>query len=617
MFHLRTGLLITFMTILVGCASIPAEQCPAGTQNLPDCPPANAINDEDINKLHASRTWVKPSKLTIDPIQMGKEAQIPVNNTRVKIIGPGQVDALNSLAVKIWLIENAQHTIDLTYYIFKRDMVGYAILGALCNAVHRGVDIRIMVDSVGSFSLGHNEIRALETCTDKAGFMRNLNGQVTTKKARVQVVIFNALSNFEFNRRSHDKLLVVDGHVPDKAFVMTGGRNISVSYYGIKEDGSEDPTAFRDLEILLRPQINTPLKKVTVGSVSEIYYSLLFVHKGNRRIKPREIDQGVGELPVDTYSIEREKSQKQLAFLKSLPAFQERYNNMPEYMNEGFHDSRARLAHEMANLTNINATTNVEDNLHSNPNSIVYMLAKAGETAINKNKKLSGTLRIVSPYLFVTKYFNDEGDVIHDGAQNLRALLRDNPDLKVEIITNSVLTSDNVITQAIIDMDMGPRLLLTPELEAAWVSSLKEGEQNLAVVESEEWKELVKNPRLLIYQTGKLDSIILGNGKTHYGKLHAKYILGRNVAFVGTSNFDYRSMLYNNEMGFFLDGSEARKELLDIFEMFKAMSYRWGSPEWLQMRKELMASKSKKASPTRKQRIIFKTTRGLGVKYLM
>ena len=617
MSYLRIVLLITYMTILVGCASVPTEQCPTSTQNLPDCPPANAINDEDINKLYASRTWIKPSKLTIDPIQMGKDAQIPVNNTRVKIIGPGQVDALNSLAAKIWLIENAQHTIDLTYYIFKRDMVGYAILGALCNAVQRGVDIRIMVDSLGSFSLGHNEIRALETCTDNAGFIRNLNGQVTTKKARVQVVIFNALSNFEFNRRSHDKLLVVDGHVPDKAFVMTGGRNISVSYYGIKEDGSADPTAFRDLEILLRPQKNTPLKKVTVGSVSEIYYTLLFVHKGNRRIEPREIDQGVGELPDDTYSVEREKSQKQLAFLKSLPAFQERYNNMPEYMNEGFHDSRARLAHEMANLTNIDVTTNVEDNLRGNPNSIVYMLAKAGKTAINKNEKLSGTLRIVSPYLFVTKYFNDEGDVIHDGADNLRALLRDNPDLKLEIITNSVLTSDNVITQAIIDMDMGPRLLLTPELEAAWVSSLKEGEQNPAVVQSEEWQKLVKNPRLLIYQTGKLDSIILGNGKTHYGKLHAKYLLGVDVAFVGTSNFDYRSMLYNNEMGFFLDGSEARKELLEIFEMFKAMSYRWGSPEWLQMRKELMASKSKKASPTRKQRIIFKTTKGLGVKYLM
>jgi hypothetical protein len=226
MSHLRTGLLITYITLLVGCASVPTEQCPTGTLNLPDCPPVNAINDEDINKLHASRTWIKPSKLTIDPIQMGQDAQIPVNNTRVKIIGPGQVDALNSLAAKIWLIDNAQHTIDLTYYIFKTDMVGYAVLGALCNAVQRGVDIRIMVDSLGSFSFGHNPIRALETCAEKAGFIRNLDGQVTTKKARVQAVIFNALSNFEFNRRSHDKLLVVDGHVPDKAFVMTGGRNI-------------------------------------------------------------------------------------------------------------------------------------------------------------------------------------------------------------------------------------------------------------------------------------------------------------------------------------------------------------------------------------------------------
>jgi hypothetical protein len=243
----------------------------------------------------------------------------------------------------------------------------------------------------------------------------------------------------------------------------------------------------------------------------------------------------VGEITDDTYSIEREKSQKQLAFLKSLPAFKERYNNMPDYMNEGFHDSRARLAHEMANLTNTDVTTNVEDNLRGNPNSIVYMLAMVTENATNTNAKLKGTLRIVSPYLFVTKYFNDEGDVTHDGAQKMLAMLRNNPDLKVEIITNSVLTSDNVFAQAIIDMDMGPRLLLTPELEAAWVSGLKDGEQNPAVVQSEKWKELVKNPRLLIYQTGKLDSIILGNGKTHYGKLHAKYILGETIAFVGTS----------------------------------------------------------------------------------
>ena len=46
------------------------------------------------------------------------------------------------------------------------------------------------------------------------------------------------------NRRSHDKLLVVDGVFPGKAMVITGGRNISLSYYGLKADGSTPtPTA--------------------------------------------------------------------------------------------------------------------------------------------------------------------------------------------------------------------------------------------------------------------------------------------------------------------------------------------------------------------------------------
>ena len=145
--------IITFAALtllLVACAGPQTYQCPAGTQNLPDCPPANAVNDEDINKLYASRTWKPPRKLDIDPIEMGANAQIPINKARTKILGPTQDDALNSLAAKLWLIENAEHTVDVMYYIFKRDTVGYAVLGALCNAVKRGVDVRIMVDSLGS-----------------------------------------------------------------------------------------------------------------------------------------------------------------------------------------------------------------------------------------------------------------------------------------------------------------------------------------------------------------------------------------------------------------------------------------------------------------------------------
>jgi len=613
--YLRIASLPILTLLLVACAGPQTYQCPAGTQNLPDCPPANAVNDAGINKLYASRTWVPSRKLTIDPIKMGEDAQIPINRARTKVLGPSHDDALKSLAAKIWLIENSQHTVDVMYYIFKRDLVGYSVLGALCNAVKRGVDVRIMVDSLGSIHPSHSELSALETCGEEAGFMRNKKGQVTTKKARVQLVIFNALSNFHFNRRSHDKLLIVDGHHPKKAAVMTGGRNISLDYYGINEDGSEDPTAFRDLEILVRATPAAKDEEATVGSATEIYYTLLFLHKGNKRLLPIEDDEYDDDKYRDLYRKEREKSQESLAFLKSQPEIKKRMQAMPRYMNEGFRNSKVRLAHQMGNLTNTEVTTKVRENLVRNPNSILYIIHKLLDE-VKKTEEVSGTLRVVSPYLFSGKYYDEEGNVTYDGAKEIRDYLRDNPNVRIEIITNSVMTSDNFFTQAIIDMDMAPRMLLTPELTKIWRSKTEKGEFNPEVVESAEWKKLINHPQISIYETGKLDSVYLG-GSTHYGKLHAKYIVGEKIGFIGTSNFDYRSNLYNNEMGFFFQDPEIIQDLNEVFDWLKSTSYRWGSPEWLQMRKELMASDSKKAGPARKQRGIYKTIKALGIEYLM
>jgi len=608
---------IAILTLLLNaCASIQEQQCPPGTSNMPDCPPAEAVDDETINEMYDIRTWLPPSRLTIDPVKLGTEAQIPINSAQAKIIGVSHSEAMDSLAAKIWLIENAQHTVDVTYYIFKTDIVGYAVLGALCNAVKRGVDVRIMVDSLGSFSPGHTELRAVETCAADAGFIRNKDGQVTTKKARVQVVIFNAITKFEFNRRSHDKLLVVDGSFLDKAAIMTGGRNISLDYYGINKDGSEDPDAFRDLEILMKAGKDSGNEEFSIGKVSEIYYSLLFVHSGNRRILPYESDDEFDEGEYqDRYIFHRNKAQESLATLKAFPDIKKRLDDMPRYMNDNFHETRVRLSHQLSNLTSQNVTTNVVENLESNPNSIIYLIGKILDEAKHQGT-MSGSLRIVSPYLFSGVYYDDEGELVYDGTKETLETLSKNPDLRIEIITNSVMTSDNFFTQAIIDMGMAPRFLLTPELHKAWLSSMEKGEFNPEVVESEEWKRLINHPQVFIYETGRLDSVILG-GDENYGKLHAKFIVGDNGGFVGTSNFDYRSNLYNNELGFFFDGVEVHNELADVFEQLKATAYRWGTPEWLEMRRRVMESGSSKAGPARKQRNIYKTVRSLGLEYLM
>ena len=607
-------LVAVLLTSLYGCASVEQQQCPAGTLNMPNCPPADAVVDKTIDDLYELRTWREQSELTIDPVKLAEEAKVPINSVRAKVIGPAYEDALTSLAAKTWMIENAQHTIDATYYIFKRDLAGYAVLGAMCNAVKRGVDVRIMVDSLGSMHPGHSELRALETCAESAGFMRNDKGQLTTKKARAQVVIFNAITKFNFNRRS--QLLIVDGAFADKAKVITGGRNISVDYYGINDDGTKDPNAFRDLEIFLRRDADGSSEDHTVGDVGEIYYTLLFLYKGNRRIWPYEANDEFDEGKYDDiYIYERKKAQDNLALLKSLPGIKEIMAGMPHFMNDDFRETKVRFAHQLSNLTSSKVTTNVLENVESNPNSILYLMDKVTKQRLDEGVT-SGTIRIVSPYLFSGEYKNEEGEVVYDGAKNTLELLQDNPGIKLEIITNSVLTSDNFFTQSMIDMEMAPRLLLTPELREEWLSNSEEGEFNPALVESEEWKKLINHPQIFIYETGGIDSVELG-GDVHYGKLHAKFIVGDQVGFIGTSNFDYRSNLYNNELGFFYHSDVLRDDLVGIFEQLKSTSLRWGTPEWLEMRRKVMDSDSKKAGPARKQRGTYKTIRALGLEYLM
>ncbi len=94
-------------------------------------------------------------------------------------------------------------------------------------------------------------------------------------------------------------------------------------------------------------------------------------------------------------------------------------------------------------------------------------------------------------------------------------------------------------------------------------------------------------------------------GESEYGKLHAKFFFAENEGFIGTSNFDYRSRIYNNEMGYFFKSTELQNQLDEIFQSLKEQSYLWGTEEWLQMRNKMMEVSGIKGRSTRKQRTTF------------
>jgi phosphatidylserine/phosphatidylglycerophosphate/cardiolipin synthase-like enzyme len=506
------------------------------------------------------------------------------------------------------MIENAEHTIDFAYYIFKTDMVGHAMLGAMCNAVKRGVDIRVIVDAAGSLSgLAQQGLKALETCADDAGFMRSSEGERTNKKARVQVVVFNAITKLgNPNRRSHDKLLVKDGSFESKSVVLTGGRNISEDYYGIRGDGSIDPEAFRDAEILLRSHDQSLEEDITVGEVSEGYATILFLLDFNKRIRP-----GSSPNNADQYARERQRAQDQLARLKSFDYFRPYYEAVDVFMSEGFHVSEVRLAHELGNLTDKSVVSEADRNQQANPNSIMETLRRIGEEAPQLR-----SLRIASPYMFLAEYRDRDGNPVMDEAQAFREWLDQHPEHSLELVTNSVLTSDNFPAQSIIDMETAPRLLLPPDLRQEWLELDGSEELSAALVNSETWAELINHPRLRVYEVGRLDSVLLG-GTKNYGKLHAKFLVAEDVGFIGTTNFDYRSRLYNNEMGFFFHDPGLAADVHASFDELIENAYLWGSPEWLQLRKAVMDKGGMKGRSTKRQRSWYKFFKKSGIIWLL
>lgn len=595
---------VLLISMLLGCVVSPnaPEKC---NQRAPDtsCTPVSAITDDSIKLLLAQRTYGYDKEVPIDLIQFARNAETPINSAEMKFIGSTKHAALDALAVRIWMIEHAHHTIDVMYYIFRDDFSGQAILGALCNAVRRGVDVRIMVDSLGSLSLDKDHLKALKTCEIEAGYIQNADGNTTVYRARIQVALFNSLSKpgAKPNRRSHDKLLVIDGGITGKSYGITGGRNISKDYFGILQDGSYNPQSYNDADLLVREP--TPLSEkesYPLGRVMETYFSILFYFKNNRIL----------QLPTNVarYSQKLEDHQHELEALKALPDMQKAFNSMPNYMTSNFHTGEAVLAHEIANITNKNVIRNAPENLSGSKNSITSMMNKFG-------KEDYKTIRIVSPYLFSAQYTNRKGEVIVDEAKELLAWLETHPQSNIVIVTNSVLTSDNPFTQAIIDLDLAPRLLLTEKLREQWQKGISQSELNNELVTSQLWKELINHPRLHIYTLGKLDAVEFGGDK-RYGKLHAKYITADNVGFVGTSNFDYRSRLFNSEMGFFYESENLSKDINQNTDRLIEQSYRWGSPEWLELRQRLRKQKGRKALLVRQQRKLYLALKKTGLWWL-
>ena len=142
---------------------------------------------------------------------------------------------LDAFVARATLIELAERTLDLQYYIFHADTTGSLIIDRLIAAADRGVRVRVLLDDWGTLEKKdadvagldahpNIEIRVFNPYVHRSGVLRL--AELLTSFTRV-------------NRRMHNKQLIADG-----VGVVLGGRNIGDEYFSLGE------LDFQDVDVL-------------------------------------------------------------------------------------------------------------------------------------------------------------------------------------------------------------------------------------------------------------------------------------------------------------------------------------------------------------------------------
>ena len=163
---------------------------------------------------------------------------MPTGGNKVDVSTDG-VEAFDRMEA---LIDSARHHVHLEFFIFKSDATGARMRDALVRAAKRGVQVRLLIDSVGSYL----------TSESFFGPLRRAGGHV----ARFLPV--GPLKGWAvYNLRNHRKLIVADG-----VSGCIGGMNVGDAYAGVH---GKDGEPWRDTWLEIHGPAAAHLQEIFAG----------------------------------------------------------------------------------------------------------------------------------------------------------------------------------------------------------------------------------------------------------------------------------------------------------------------------------------------------------------
>ncbi|MEE2733067.1 MAG: phospholipase D family protein [Pseudomonadota bacterium] len=204
--------LLLLMSVLSGC------------QSLPD-------NRDRLTSI--KRTDVQDTRLSQSTARFLAGLATPADQAPVSAFYPLSSGG-DALSARLELVEAAEMTLDLQYYIWHRDESGRMLAALLIRAADRGVRVRLLLDDMGA-PLGDDTLLTLHL------------------HPNIEVRLFNPLhyrssrglamlTDFSrVNRRMHNKSLTADNSI-----AIVGGRNIGNEYFA-----AHNEVAFADLDVAI------------------------------------------------------------------------------------------------------------------------------------------------------------------------------------------------------------------------------------------------------------------------------------------------------------------------------------------------------------------------------
>lgn len=152
----------------------------------------------------------------------------------------------DAFSLRMLLSERADLRIDIQTYLIDDGQTTRALLHRLLSAAERGVEVRLLIDDIGTVGQG----RMLAAFDTHPNIQVRVYHALSVGRGTLTARVLASLPFFaRQHRRMHNKLWLVDD-----ALAIVGGRNLGDEYYSASE-----PRNFSDLDLLALGPVVAPL----------------------------------------------------------------------------------------------------------------------------------------------------------------------------------------------------------------------------------------------------------------------------------------------------------------------------------------------------------------------